>query len=91
MSRKSDGLVRDEKSSYYDMGGLSLVSIWKAKLTIEERKGLFKGTALKYIVRAGNKKGEAAAKDIRKAINYLRNLLATLEEEEGEVNDGTSC
>lgn len=82
MSRKKVDLVRNKESSYYDLGGVSLVQIWKAKLTIEERKGLFKGNALKYIIRAGKKKGNSAKKDILKAIDYLNDLVKTLDEEE---------
>ena len=87
MSRTKNDLVRNKESSYYDKGGVSLVSIWKAKLTLEERKGLFKGTALKYIIRAGNKTGNSAKKDILKAIDYLNNLVKTLDEEEKANNE----
>ena len=75
-----DMFKKNDHSSYYDVGGLSLTEIWKAKLTKEELCGLFKGNALKYIVRAGNKANNSASKDIAKAIDYLTDLKAVLDQ-----------
>ncbi len=74
----SEELNLNPDSSYYDMGGISLKEIWEAKLSFQELVGLYKGNALKYIIRAGNKRGEEAWKDIGKAIDYLNDLRSIL-------------
>lgn len=53
----------------------------------DQRVGFYRGNALKYIMRAGQKKAEglsssrAAAEDVRKAEHYCRKLALVLEEE----------
>ena len=59
----------DEKSNYYDEGGLEVISIIKAKLTPEQYEGFLLGNALKYICRANFKKSKE--RDIEKANIYL--------------------
>lgn len=78
-------MKKNAESNYYDAGGLSVVDIWKAKLTKEELRGLFKGNVLKYLLRAGKKNKNTAVKDLKKARDYLDNLIETYEgEEKGE-------
>lgn len=72
---------KNNESSYYDFGGLSVVDIWKAKLTKEEYQGLCKGNALKYIMRAGKKSKKTAVKDLKKARDYIDNLIESYEEQ----------
>lgn len=73
---------KNKESSYYDKGGISLVDIWRAKLTLEEYRGLCKGNALKYIFRAGSKAKNTTVKDLRKAKDYIDNLIETYENSE---------
>lgn len=61
-------MSRDEKSSYYDAGGIEVVDIIKAKLTPEEYRGYLKGNAIKYLCREAFK--EDAERDREKAANY---------------------
>lgn len=74
-------LKKNAESNYYDAGGLSVVDIWKAKLTKEELRGLFKGNVLKYLLRAGKKNKNTALKDLNKAKDYLENLIETYQED----------
>lgn len=66
------------EASYYDEGGITLKEIMEAKLGFKGVIGFYKGNALKYIIRAGNKNGEDARKDIGKAIDYLNDLRRIL-------------
>ena len=75
-------MKKNKESNYYDAGGLSVVDIWKAKLTKEELRGLFKGNVIKYLLRAGKKKKNSAVKDLNKAKDYLENLIETYEGEQ---------
>ena len=59
----------DEKSNYYDEGGIEVISIIKAKLTPEQYEGFLLGNALKYLCRV-NFKGDKE-RDIEKAAVYL--------------------
>lgn len=47
----------DDKSSYYDAGGVEVIKIIKAKLTPEQYKGYLLGNMIKYSCRA-NFKGQ---------------------------------
>ena len=67
----------DEKSSYYDAGGIPLQSILKAKLTSEQRVGFYLGNVLKYASRL-NFKG-FGADDARKLSIYAGSLADLLE------------
>lgn len=61
-------------SNYYDKGGVSVIDIWKSKLTIEEFRGLCKGNVIKYVLRAGVK-SDKEKEDFEKAEQYLRWLI----------------
>ena len=63
----------DEKSSYYDAGGIECIKIIKAKLTEEQFKGFCLGNTIKYLCRC-NFKHESIKRDIEKANNYLQML-----------------
>ena len=65
-------------NDYYDKGGVSVLSIWKSKLTVDEFRGLCKGNVIKYVVRAGVK-DDNIVKDLKKAQEYLGWLIETYE------------
>jgi len=44
-------MAKDEKSSYYDVGGIEVLEIIKAKLTEEQFLGYLLGNSLKYLTR----------------------------------------
>jgi len=68
-------MSKDEKSSYYDAGGIETLDIIKAKLTPEQYTGFLLGNAIKYLCRA-NWKG-CLERDIEKAANYSKWLKET--------------
>ena len=70
-------MSRDEKSLYYDQGGIETLDIIKAKLTDEQYKGYLMGNAIKYLCRA-NWKNESPDRDIQKADNYIRWLCENI-------------
>lgn len=70
-------------SSYYDQGGVAVLDIWKSKLTNEEFCGMCKGTAIKYLCRAGKKDPKKEVEDLKKAQQYLAWLV---EAKENEIN-----
>lgn len=72
---------KNPNSNYYDAGGISVVDIWKAKLTEEEYVGLCKGNIYKYLMRAGKKDKKTTLKDLKKARDYLDNLIEVYENE----------
>lgn len=61
-------MAKDEKSSYYDVGGIEVLEIIKAKLTEEQFLGYLLGNSLKYLTRC-NWKGNFE-RDLEKAKNY---------------------
>jgi hypothetical protein len=61
-------MSRDERSSYYDAGGIEVLDIIRAKLTATEYKGFLKGNAIKYLCRSSFKGDEL--RDLEKARNY---------------------
>ena len=63
----------DEKSQYYDAGGIETMSFIRAKLTNEQYEGYLIGCVMKYASRL-NHKG-AKSRDIEKLATYAR-LLA---------------
>lgn len=69
----------DEKSTYYDAGGIEALSVIKAKLTPEQLQGYYLGNALKYLMRAFYK--ENPARDVEKARNYVGWLADLLYEQ----------
>lgn len=64
--------------SYYDVGGISVNDVIRAKLTPEEYAGWCKGNILKYTMRAKYKEDEQ--KDLKKAADYMRWLIECKEE-----------
>ena len=72
-------MSRDEKSSYYDIGGIELSDIIKAKLTEEQYIGWCMGNVLKYMGRA-NFKHDTPERDCEKAQHYLGMLREALNE-----------
>lgn len=66
-------MSKDEKSTYYDTGGIETLDIIKAKLTPEQYQGFLLGSALKYLCRVNFKHEDDVdkARDIEKAANYL--------------------
>ena len=69
----------NNKSSYYDIGGVSVLDIWKSKLTKEEFEGLCKGNVIKYVCRAGVKDSKKEVEDLKKAKEYLEWLIESKE------------
>ena len=67
----------DEKSNYYDVGGLEAIEVIKAKLTSDQYVGYLLGNQLKYSQRA-NFKG-SFDRDIEKGSIYSRMLNEFLE------------
>ena len=62
-------VARDEKSSYYDAGGIEVLDVIKAKLTPEQYRGYLLGNAIKYVLRLNWK--DTPERDAEKAANYL--------------------
>jgi len=61
-------VARDEKSGYYDQGGIEVQDVIKAKLTPEQYEGWLLGNVMKYALRC-NWKG-SKARDQEKIANY---------------------
>ena len=63
--------------AHYQVGGIEVIDIFKAKFTPEEFKGVCKANILKYILRADYKNGLV---DYKKALVYLEWLIEALEQ-----------
>ena len=63
-------MSKDEKSNYYDAGGIEVFEVIRAKLTDEQFKGFLLGNAIKYSLRC-NWKG-TFLRDIEKCSNYSK-------------------
>jgi len=70
---EGEKMSRDEKSSYYDAGGIEVQDIIKAKLTPEQYEGFCLGNVMKYSLRR-NWKG-TPERDDEKAANYAKWLV----------------
>ena len=79
---------KENKTSYYSIGGIEVKDIWKSKLSKEEYKGLLKGNAIKYILRAGHKSTETELKDYKKCLDYVKWLIEVTEEDSSDVMGG---
>lgn len=66
-------MATDEKSTYYDAGGIETIDIIRAKLTKEQFHGYCLGNMIKYTCRAQYK--GTFDRDIEKAGMYARFLL----------------
>jgi len=73
-------MSRDDKSEYYDAGGIEVFDIIRAKLTDEMWAGWLMGNVLKYACRAMHKH-ESPKRDIEKALVYLTELNDAFGEE----------
>lgn len=65
-------MSRDEKSNYYDAGGIETLDVIKAKLTPEQYQGYLLGNAIKYQLRMMHKTPDSPARDAEKAANYSK-------------------
>lgn len=74
-------MSKDEKSSYYDVGGIETLDVIKAKLTPDQFKGYLLGNALKYQCRMMHKTPDNPARDAEKAANYTRWLSEEIRED----------
>jgi len=63
-------MSRDEKSNYYDAGGIETLDVIKAKLTPDQYKGYLLGNAIKYQLRMMHKTPDNPGRDAEKAANY---------------------
>lgn len=73
-------MSKDDKSTYYDAGGIETLDIIKAKLTPEQYEGYLLGNALKYQCRMNFKTPDSPQRDAEKAANYSRYLAEFLAE-----------
>ena len=71
-------MSKDEKSNYYDAGGIELLDIIKAKLTPEQYQGFLLGNAIKYQLRMMHKTPDNPGRDAEKAANYSKWLCEEL-------------
>lgn len=72
-------MSRDEKSAYYDHGGIETIDIIKAKLTPEQYKGYLLGTQIRYACRLNWK--ENPGRDAEKMSHYAKWLTEFFEEQ----------
>lgn len=70
-------MARDDKASYYDIGGIEVLDVIKAKLTPEQYRGFLLGNLMKYTLRL-NFKG-TPNRDAEKAETYARWLKQELQ------------
>lgn len=63
-------MSKDKNSSYYDVGGIEVLDVIKAKLTPEQYMGYLLGNSIKYNLRC-NYKG-SMRRDLEKAANYAK-------------------
>ena len=71
-------MAKDPKSTYYDVGGIEVLDVIKAKLTPEQYQGYLLGNLIKYALRL-NHKGEAQ-RDAEKIAVYAIELNALRKE-----------
>ena len=74
-------MALDEKSSYYDAGGIEVIKIIRAKLTDEQYVGYCLGNQIKYSCRFNHKHvGHGRIRDAEKSLNYASCLKEALGE-----------
>lgn len=76
-------MSKDDKSAYYDAGGIETIEIIRAKLTPEQYSGFLLGNAIKYACRMNFKGGRA--RDAEKAARYAGWLADEIRQ--GEEHD----
>jgi len=80
-------MAKDQKSTYYDAGGIETIDIIKAKLTPEQYQGYLLGNALKYQCRMMHKHGDEERKrDAEKAAYYSQWLSESFQYEQVNYN-----
>jgi len=72
----------DEKSTYYDAGGIETIDIIKAKLTKEQWLGYLLGNQIKYTCRMMHKTPNAPERDCEKTNLYGKLLEEELKDSE---------
>jgi len=72
-------MSKDEKSSYYDAGGIETLDVIRAKLTPEQYHGYLLGNAIKYQLRMMHKTPEVPKRDAEKAAYYSAWLAETFD------------
>lgn len=68
--------------SHYSTGGIEAIDYIKAKLSKEEFMGFCRGNVIKYVTRAGKKRG---AKHCYQKAEYYLNLLADYERDQNLI------
>ena len=63
-------MALDDKSSYYDAGGIETIEIMRAKLTDEQYKGYLLGNAIKYSCCLNFKNNDNGKRDSEKLALY---------------------
>ena len=71
-------MSKDDKSSYYDAGGIETLDVIKAKLTPAQYEGYLLGNAIKYQLRMMHKTPDKPGRDAEKAANYSKWLSEQL-------------
>jgi len=82
-------MSKDNKSTYYDQGGIEVLDVIKAKLTPEQYEGYLLGNAIKYALRA-NWKG-SKERDLEKLGNYAGWLDAKTPSHDDATRLCTTC
>lgn len=72
-------MSKDDKSIYYDAGGIETLDIIKAKLTLEQYQGYLLGNAIKYQCRMMHKTPDNPKRDAEKAVHYTTWLRDSFE------------
>jgi len=67
----------DDKADYYDIGGIEVIDVIKAKLSTEGFMEYLLGNIIKYACRAGHKPN-CFERDIEKITSYSRMLTKTV-------------
>jgi len=68
----------DEKSTYYDAGGIEVINIIHAKLTDEQYKGFLLGNVIKYACRMNYKL--SPLRDAQKVAVYAEMMVELLDD-----------
>ena len=72
-------MSKDDKSIYYDAGGIETLDIIKAKLTLEQYQGYLLGNAIKYQCHMMHKTPDNPKRDAEKAVHYTTWLRDSFE------------
>ena len=72
MSEQNENYI---KPSWYHTGGIDVFAFLRANMTSEELQGYHKGSAIKYLIRAGKKANNPYEQDMLKAKVHVEELL----------------